>query len=186
MQSMTEQDTLVVGGVDAHADIDHAAALDQRGGLLARGPDRNHHQPHHRHTEVPDRTVRPANDDRATTRRSDPRLPPRLAVLRRAAERRPRRRALRADQHDLRRGTPQVPPATTSRPLDTPPTTVPSNRGVILKTTTQSPPDSTAAPTHPSCAAPMSPTRPSLAGRPPPPPRISEKVGPNSPREKRR
>jgi hypothetical protein len=31
MQSMTEQDTFVVGGVDAHADIDHAAALDQRG-----------------------------------------------------------------------------------------------------------------------------------------------------------
>jgi transposase len=32
---MTQQDTLVVGGVDAHADAHHAAALDQRGALLA-------------------------------------------------------------------------------------------------------------------------------------------------------
>jgi transposase len=35
MQSMNEQDVLVVGGVDAHADFHHAAALDQRGALLA-------------------------------------------------------------------------------------------------------------------------------------------------------
>jgi transposase len=35
MQSMTQQSTLVVGGVDAHADTHHAAALDQRGALLA-------------------------------------------------------------------------------------------------------------------------------------------------------
>jgi transposase len=35
MQSMNQQDTLVVGGVDAHADTHHAAALDQRGTLLA-------------------------------------------------------------------------------------------------------------------------------------------------------
>jgi transposase len=35
MHSMTQQDTLVVGGVDAHADAHHAAALDQRGALLA-------------------------------------------------------------------------------------------------------------------------------------------------------
>ena len=35
MQSMNEQDVLVVGGVDAHADSHHAAALDQRGALLA-------------------------------------------------------------------------------------------------------------------------------------------------------
>ena len=30
MHSMTQQDTLVVGGVDAHADTHHAAALDQQ------------------------------------------------------------------------------------------------------------------------------------------------------------
>ena len=35
MHSMTQQDTLVVGGVDAHADTHHVAALDQRGALLA-------------------------------------------------------------------------------------------------------------------------------------------------------
>ena len=35
MHSMTQEDTLVVGGVDAHADTHHAAALDQRGALLA-------------------------------------------------------------------------------------------------------------------------------------------------------
>ena len=35
MQSMNQQDALVVGGVDAHADFHHAAALDQRGTLLA-------------------------------------------------------------------------------------------------------------------------------------------------------
>ena len=35
MHSMTEKDTHVVGGVDAHADSHHAAALDQRGVLLA-------------------------------------------------------------------------------------------------------------------------------------------------------
>lgn len=34
MHSMTQQDTLVVGGVDAHADAHHVAALDQRGVLL--------------------------------------------------------------------------------------------------------------------------------------------------------
>jgi hypothetical protein len=32
---MKQQDTLVVGGVDAHADTHHAAALDERGALLA-------------------------------------------------------------------------------------------------------------------------------------------------------
>jgi transposase len=32
---MKQEDTLVVGGVDAHADAHHAAALDQRGALLA-------------------------------------------------------------------------------------------------------------------------------------------------------
>ena len=32
---MKHEDTLVVGGVDAHADTHHAAALDQRGALLA-------------------------------------------------------------------------------------------------------------------------------------------------------
>jgi transposase len=35
MQSMKQEDTLVVGGVDAHADTHHAAALDERGALLA-------------------------------------------------------------------------------------------------------------------------------------------------------
>ena len=36
MRSMTQQDTtLVVGGVDAHADAHHAAVLDDRGALLA-------------------------------------------------------------------------------------------------------------------------------------------------------
>ena len=35
MQSMTQENTLVVGGVDAHADTHHAAALDERGVLLA-------------------------------------------------------------------------------------------------------------------------------------------------------
>lgn len=34
MHSMTQENTLVVGGVDAHADAHHAAALDQRGALL--------------------------------------------------------------------------------------------------------------------------------------------------------
>src|SRR5436190_11489730 len=34
MYSM-EEDALVVGGVDAHADTHHAAALDERGALLA-------------------------------------------------------------------------------------------------------------------------------------------------------
>ena len=34
MHSMTKEQTLVVGGVDAHADTHHAAALDQRGALL--------------------------------------------------------------------------------------------------------------------------------------------------------
>ncbi|MGZ6576662.1 MAG: IS110 family RNA-guided transposase [Solirubrobacteraceae bacterium] len=32
---MTQENTLVVGGVDAHADAHHAAALDQRGALLS-------------------------------------------------------------------------------------------------------------------------------------------------------
>jgi transposase len=35
MHSMTQEDTLVVGGVDAHADTHHAAALDERGALLS-------------------------------------------------------------------------------------------------------------------------------------------------------
>ena len=35
MHSMKHQDTLIIGGVDSHADTDHAAALDQRGALLA-------------------------------------------------------------------------------------------------------------------------------------------------------
>ena len=35
MQSMTQDSTLVIGGVDAHADTHHAAALDQCGGLLS-------------------------------------------------------------------------------------------------------------------------------------------------------
>lgn len=35
MHSMTQDTELIVGGVDAHADAHHAAALDQRGGLLA-------------------------------------------------------------------------------------------------------------------------------------------------------
>ena len=34
MQSMTEEDRRVIGGVDAHADTHHAAALDDRGALL--------------------------------------------------------------------------------------------------------------------------------------------------------
>lgn len=34
MHSMTQQDRLVIGGVDAHADTHHAAALDDRGALL--------------------------------------------------------------------------------------------------------------------------------------------------------
>ena len=34
MHSMTENDRRVIGGVDAHADTHHAAALDSRGGLL--------------------------------------------------------------------------------------------------------------------------------------------------------
>jgi transposase len=35
MHSMTQEEPLVVGGVDWHADTHHAAALDERGGLLA-------------------------------------------------------------------------------------------------------------------------------------------------------
>jgi transposase len=35
MHSMTQEDRLVIGGVDAHAATHHAAALDQRGALLA-------------------------------------------------------------------------------------------------------------------------------------------------------
>jgi transposase len=35
MHSMTQEDTLVVGGVDAHADTHHVAALDERGTLLS-------------------------------------------------------------------------------------------------------------------------------------------------------
>lgn len=35
MHSMTQENTVVVGGVDAHADAHRAAALDQRGALLA-------------------------------------------------------------------------------------------------------------------------------------------------------
>jgi transposase len=35
MQIMTQDSTVVVGGVDAHADTHHAAALDQRGALLS-------------------------------------------------------------------------------------------------------------------------------------------------------
>jgi transposase len=35
MHSMTHENMLVVGGVDAHADAHHAAALDQRGALLS-------------------------------------------------------------------------------------------------------------------------------------------------------
>src|SRR5450631_3322108 len=35
MHSMTHNDALVVGGVDAHADAHHAAVLDQRGALLS-------------------------------------------------------------------------------------------------------------------------------------------------------
>jgi transposase len=35
MHSMTQESTLVVGGVDAHADTHHAAALDERGALLS-------------------------------------------------------------------------------------------------------------------------------------------------------
>ncbi len=35
MQSMTQDTTVVVGGVDAHADTHHAAALDQHGALLS-------------------------------------------------------------------------------------------------------------------------------------------------------
>jgi hypothetical protein len=31
MHSMKYQDTLVIGGVDSHADTHHAAAMDQRG-----------------------------------------------------------------------------------------------------------------------------------------------------------
>jgi Transposase len=35
MHSMKHHDTLVIGGVDSHADTHHAAAMDQRGALLA-------------------------------------------------------------------------------------------------------------------------------------------------------
>jgi transposase len=35
MHSMKHQHTLVIGGVDSHADTDHAAAMDQHGALLA-------------------------------------------------------------------------------------------------------------------------------------------------------
>jgi transposase len=35
MHSMTQEDALVVGGVDAHADAHHAAVLDERGALLS-------------------------------------------------------------------------------------------------------------------------------------------------------
>lgn len=34
MQIMNEDDRRVIGGVDAHADTHHAAALDERGALL--------------------------------------------------------------------------------------------------------------------------------------------------------
>ena len=36
MHSMTQEHTLVVGGVDSHADTHHVAALDQRGALICR------------------------------------------------------------------------------------------------------------------------------------------------------
>jgi len=35
MHSMTQEESLVIGGVDSHADTHHFAALDQRGALLA-------------------------------------------------------------------------------------------------------------------------------------------------------
>jgi len=35
MHSMTQEDRIVIGGVDAHVDAHHAAALDERGGLLS-------------------------------------------------------------------------------------------------------------------------------------------------------
>ena len=35
MHRMTQEDTLVIGGVDAHADTHHIAALDERGALLS-------------------------------------------------------------------------------------------------------------------------------------------------------
>ncbi|MDX6704257.1 MAG: transposase, partial [Solirubrobacteraceae bacterium] len=35
MQSMNEQGRRVIGGVDAHTETHHAAALDDRGALLA-------------------------------------------------------------------------------------------------------------------------------------------------------
>ena len=35
MHSMTQEQTLVVGGVDSHADTHHVAALDHRGALLS-------------------------------------------------------------------------------------------------------------------------------------------------------
>ncbi len=35
MDSMTQDSTIVVGGVDSHAETHHAAALDERGALLA-------------------------------------------------------------------------------------------------------------------------------------------------------
>jgi len=34
MHSMTQEQPLVIGGVDAHADTHHLAAVDQRGALL--------------------------------------------------------------------------------------------------------------------------------------------------------
>jgi hypothetical protein len=35
MHSITQRDALVVGGVDAHTDTHHVAALDERGALLS-------------------------------------------------------------------------------------------------------------------------------------------------------
>ena len=114
--------------------------------------------------KIPDRTVRPPDNDRATTRRSDPLLPPRLTLLLDTTEHRPRRRALRTRLSD---GAPRYANAS---PATTPPLPTPSNdasskpAASSSKPTTRSPSDSTAAPTRQSYAAPTSPTPPSRGG----------------------
>ena len=151
-----------------------------------RGPDRDHHQQHDRDPEVPDRTLRPTNDDRATPRRSDPRLPPRLALLRRATEHRPRRRPLRPGQRDLRRTAPTTPRLPDRHPRH-PATTLPTDQRRHPQ-----PPRHDHRPPRPPRLLPRPPRRrPArhhrpLVGRPQPAPRIRRKVGSISLPENRR
>ncbi len=62
-------------------------------------------RPHHPH-QAAHRTLRPPHDHRATPRRGHPQLPPRRPILSSTAQRRPRRRPVRAGQRRLRSPAP--------------------------------------------------------------------------------